>query len=1766
MKLKGKAILSLLLVFTLMTQLFTFSAAATGGESLVYALYLQDEYGQVSPVADEAAIDYQNYTVSVGDWTALSTGPSGVSLSQLLTEPVKVTPPAGFSVVRLWLYGSDSTNPVALPLTAADPSQNVDPRTVSVACDALIGGSDYGTPTFNEQMLSSWSYDGLYTLGVLLKRVESGDVVISDEYGNVRDYNATTTPGHPGDQGDSAFVGWRLRYANGASVLIAPNTYIQPYESCTLSAAYAPIITLQPRSMTVSEGTWISEVESSAYVDVYNLPGDLVLSYANAYVADASDPLSAGSYSLRVGGYQIVDRNTGFELTDSSRAVVRCEDGVVTVEGTVSQWVEPEPIPQDNGWTEPDNGNSEPQYNPPTTTTVNVTVLDQGWIYNGVPDGVGYTCLSLDPWVEGANFDFTYTDAWGNTTNRIENAGEYTLNAVYTGGLDGSLYTVNVLNSAKVTIYPRALTVTADSDSKQYDGSPLVNTDYTTDGLVEGHSLTNVQFSIADAYGNWLNEWPSAEGSYSKMVSGVTVQNANGYDVGANYDIRFQDGTLTVTAPPAPQRTEIVASLGSQSLAYTGAAQQVDPSLVQLEPAVSGALFAISYVDANGQTLSSVTDAGSYTMQLSYTGGLDENAYTVSVGSVGTLTVSKAALTVTASSDSKTYDGSPLVNTDYSAEGLVGGDTVSSVQFSLQDANGNWLDNWPSAAGSYTKAPGSVVVANASGYDVSANYDITTVNGTLIINEAARTAVTASLANQSLAYTGAAQQVDPSLVQLEPAVSGALFAISYVDANGQTLSSVTDAGSYTMQLSYTGGLDENAYTVSVGSVGTLTVSKAALTVTASSDSKTYDGSPLVNTDYSAEGLLPGHSFREGDGVSFQLTDANGSAVESALSVGSYTKTITAVHVVDGAGREVTDNYSLTLNAGNLTIAAAERTVVTVTVPERSFVYDGAPHSFDASILSISPAVEGILLQVSILDNGQTRESVTEVGSYTLQASYAGGLDANLYEVQIANTAALTVTPCELTVTAESDSKTYDGSPLQNTHYTASALLEGHRFRENDPVEFTVKDANGNTVQGWPVQKGEYSKTASAVHILDAEGRDVSGNYQLKPVAGNLIITAPEIVNVTVTVSNQTWVYDGQPHSPKADQYTVEGLKDNDKLNVTLKAAQTNGTELESVTDVGNYIIKANVSGYDAQKYSVTVKAGSLSVTPYAVTVTAASATKNYDGQPLQDTNYSVNPALLSGHRFRDGDGVRFSVMASNGALLSAWPSAQGSYTKRIAAVTIVNASGVDVTRNYQITKIDGTLSINAGVPTPRNFLDDYGNIMQNANGFQYTKKTASGLRFRIDADPQLLSRVLVDNTVVPSQYYSVQTGSTVLTLQQLYLDTLTNQQHVLRVEYSDNGYATTTFTVNEATPSVTSVTFKGANDSKAYDGQAYDLTGAYINRFYSNTSIQSISFHLGQGGMSVSQAVNPGTYDIYLDRLVLNQKTPNQQYNITVKDSNNNTVATNYQNTSVRVGTLTIEQSRSKTQVRVSVTDQTWTYDGTAHQLNPSGYTVEGMPAGARITVKLSVIDKNGRTLTNVTDAGTYSIRADVTDYDSSLYTVTTTGVGTLTVNPFKLTLTAESASKTYDGTVLRNSNVKATALVNGHKFRSGDGVKFSVYDSKGNLIQNGPVNVGTYTKKVTEVHIVDGNNIEVTANYDITRIDGTLTIVSGSGSPKTGDQNRIGLWLGLLAVSAVLVIVVAIILLRRNARPRRKSGGRTQARPADTQTRRVDARPRDRK
>ena len=79
----------------------------------------------------------------------------------------------------------------------------------------------------------------------------------------------------------------------------------------------------------------------------------------------------------------------------------------------------------------------------------------------------------------------------------------------------------------------------------------------------------------------------------------------------------------------------------------------------------------------------------------------------------------------------------------------------------------------------------------------------------------------------------------------------------------------------------------------------------------------------------------------------------------------------------------------------------------------------------------------------------------------------------------------------------------------------------------------------------------------------------------------------------------------------------------------------------------------------------------------------------------------------------------------------------------------------------------------------------------------YTKDVDENARFRTNGEYELFDKVYVDDNLVDSSNYTAVSGSTVITFNKDYMNSLTVGNHSLKVTYIDEGEATTTFTVAE---------------------------------------------------------------------------------------------------------------------------------------------------------------------------------------------------------------------------------------------------------------------------------------------------------------------------------------------------------------------------------
>ncbi|MBL4802219.1 MAG: filamentous hemagglutinin N-terminal domain-containing protein, partial [Emcibacter sp.] len=228
-------------------------------------------------------------------------------------------------------------------------------------------------------------------------------------------------------------------------------------------------------------------------------------------------------------------------------------------------------------------------------------------------------------------------------------------------------------------------------------------------------------------------------------------------------------------------------------------------------------------VGTASSTVTTTTNAGTVTITADAGTLATDNNYTINTVD-GTFTVNKKTVTVTAASDSKTYDGSAY----------TGG---SGITYSNDFINGDTSTVVTETGLGYTGT--SQGATNAGSYEITAsgltstNYDFTYIDGGLAVNKAALT-VTAN--NQTTTYGDG--------LGTTAFTNSVLIGTESIDA--VTLSSgFTDVGSYIGGLIASVATGSNGFLVSNYNItyaaGDLTVSKKILTVTATGDNKTYDG-------------------------------------------------------------------------------------------------------------------------------------------------------------------------------------------------------------------------------------------------------------------------------------------------------------------------------------------------------------------------------------------------------------------------------------------------------------------------------------------------------------------------------------------------------------------------------------------------------------------------------------------------------------------------------------------------------------------------------------------------------------------------------------------------------------------------------------------------------------------------------------------------------------------------------------------------------------
>jgi filamentous hemagglutinin family protein len=329
--------------------------------------------------------------------------------------------------------------------------------------------------------------------------------------------------------------------------------------------------------------------------------------------------------------------------------------------------------------------------------------------------------------------------------------------------------------------------------------------------------------------------------------------------------------------------------------------------------------------------------------------------------------------------------------------------------------------------------------------------------------------------------------------------------------------------------------------------------------------------------------------------------------------------------------------------------------LTISAHPASMTYGGSVPTFSDTISGfVNGDTASIVSGVSVTSNAPASPPA---GAYVITPSGAtvatpvGGAEPN-YTIAY-QTAAFTVNPAPLTVTASAASAVYGGA-IPNFSLSFSGLVNA-ADAASVPKQFA---AITNAIVGSGV--GSYPITLATA--------DPDSNYTVTYVGANLTITTAAL---TIT-PNLTKVYGAAlPANLPGSDFSGFVAGDSSASLTVQPTLTTAGSNVGS--NVGSYGITA--SGAVDPNYTITYAPGVLSITPAPLLITAQNASRGYG---------SANPAFTAGYSgLVNGDassvvtGLAFSTTATSAS--------------NVGAYAIVPSGGS--ASNYTISYASGALSI-----------------------------------------------------------------------------------------------------------------------------------------------------------------------------------------------------------------------------------------------------------------------------------------------------------------------------------------------------------------------------------------------------------------------------------------------------------------------------------------
>jgi uncharacterized repeat protein (TIGR02543 family) len=715
-------------------------------------------------------------------------------------------------------------------------------------------------------------------------------------------------------------------------------------------------------------------------------------------------------------------------------------------------------------------------------------------------------------------------------------------------------------------ITPRTVNLTSGSDSKTYDGTPLVKHDVTVseDGFADGEGATY-------SYTGTQTDAGSSENTFTYALKEGMLA--------SNYAITTANGTLTVEAVKTEVKVEITGH--TDTVTYDGQVHSVSGYDVTN---ISNKLYSDTAISFTGTAVVSRIVAGTSYMGLTaaqfsntsanftnvtfvvHDGWLKIDPKSIIPDGPDTPDEKKTGIEVTKPADSK-YDGNVHENKPVVKDTKTGATLVEGTDYTLS-YKGDTTN-----AGTVT-----VTITGAGNYTGSHNveYQITKRNVTLTSATDSKVYDKTPLTNSNIAIGG------DGFAKLE----GASYHVT---------GSQTNVGDSNNEFTYKLNDDtkDSNYNIEV-KFGKLYITtqdgQVIVVITGHKKTYDYDGTEKTVSGYDVS-ITEGSTYAEED---FTF---NGNAEVKAIEANTYPMGLKASDFTNN-----NTNYSsvtFVVNDGLLVIKPKsiipdgpdtpdeKKTGIEVTDPDDS-VYDGLPH---VNPLTVTDTKTGTTL---VKDTDYTlsySEDVINVGTVDVTVNGIGNYAGEFKK-------SYKITPREYTVTTDSAKKVYDGTAL-----TAGGKIEGIVDGEVVVVHTT----------------GSQTEVGSTPNTYKLEWKKASSkNYKLKEDSiGTLTVTEqtidpgkdPDNPNPNysgVTINNPSnSVYDGKEHkwSPAVTDKEGNALVEGTDYEVAYSTSDFRNVGIIEViiTGIGNY------TGTVTRTYEIT---------PKAYTVTTESAKKVYDGTAL----------------------------------------------------------------------------------------------------------------------------------------------------------------------------------------------------------------------------------------------------------------------------------------------------------------------------------------------------------------------------------------------------------------------------------------------------------------------------------------------------------------------------------------------------------------------